>query len=88
MPLVSIPQSDEQEFSSLLAKLGLDRNQFILTLTNHPAATFGPRVKTIKISWKNVLEVEYGAEQPMSWIAQFRADWESGLMPKILADAA
>ena len=32
---------------------------FALTLTAHAAATFGPRVKTIKISWPDMLEAEY-----------------------------
>ncbi|HQS65448.1 MAG TPA: hypothetical protein PK060_15445 [Polaromonas sp.] len=86
MPVAIIPQSEETEFQALLSAHGLDRSQFTLKLTEHPAATFGPRVKTIKISWKDVLEAEYGAAEPTSWLEQFRADWDSGLIPGIVAD--
>ncbi len=86
MPVVSIPENDEREFASLISSLGLDRSQFVLKLTEHRAATYGPRVKTIKISWKDTLEAEYGASEPTSWVAQFRADWDSGLIPGIVAD--
>ncbi|MDO9114981.1 MAG: hypothetical protein Q7U63_14470 [Polaromonas sp.] len=86
MPVVSVPDVEEREFDSLISILGLDRSQFVLELTEHPAATFGPRVKTIKISWKEMLEAEYGAAEPTSWVAQFRADWDSGLIPGIVAD--
>lgn len=87
MPVAIIPQSEETEFQALLSALGLDRSQFTLKLTEHLAATFGPRVKTIKISWKDILEAEYGAAESTSWVEQFRADWDSGLIPSILADS-
>ena len=86
MPVVTIPESEETEFQALLSELGLDRSQFVLELTDHPAAMYGPRVKTIKISWKDMLQARYGAAEPTSWIAQFRADWDSGLIPGIVAD--
>ncbi|MDP1548353.1 MAG: hypothetical protein Q8L87_20250 [Anaerolineales bacterium] len=87
MPVVSVPEGEEIKFRSLLSALGLDRSQFTLKLTEHPAATFGPRVKTIKISWKDILEAEYGAAEPTSWVEQFSADFKNGLIPSILADS-
>ena len=87
MPVVAIPERDEKEFQALLSELQLDRSQFTLKLTEHPAATFGPRVKTIKISWKDMLEAEYGAAEPTSWVEKFSADFKNGLIPSILADS-
>jgi hypothetical protein len=86
MPVELVSQSDEMGFRSMLTELGLDRMEFALTLTKYPEATYGPRVKTIKISWKNMLEAEYGAAETTSWVKQFRADWENGTIPGIVAD--
>ncbi|MDP2035136.1 MAG: hypothetical protein Q8K29_17150 [Polaromonas sp.] len=85
MPFVSVPEGEEIKFRSLLSALALDRSQFTLKLTEHRAATFGPRVKTIKISWTDILEAEYSASEPTSWVEQFSADWKNGLIPSILA---
>ena len=87
MPVVAIPERDEKEFQALLSELQLDRSQFTLKLTEHPAATFGPRVKTIRISWTDILEAEYSASEPTSWVKQFSDDFENGLIPSILADS-
>lgn len=88
MSLVSIPASEEIGFKALLSEFGLDRSEFAVALTDHPAATYGPKVKTIKISWKGMLEAEYGAAAPTSWVEQFRADWDSGLIPGIVEEAS
>ncbi|HYW58511.1 MAG TPA: hypothetical protein VE934_16275 [Polaromonas sp.] len=87
MPVVAIPERDEKEFQALLSELQLDRSQFTLKLTEHRAATFGPRVKTIKISWTDILEAEYSASEPTSWVEQLFADFENGLIPSILAES-
>ena len=84
--LVPVPAHEEQAFSALLSKTNHERSEFKLELTEHSLATYGPRVKTIKIFWNNRVIAEYGAADATSWADQFRADWDSGLIPEILGD--
>lgn len=87
MAVVAIPESEMRAFYALISARGLDQCQFKLQLVEHPPATFGPRVKTIKISWKNVLEAEYGAAGTPSWVDQFSRDFENGLINSIINDS-
>lgn len=84
--LIPVPASEEQAFSALLAELNLDRSEFELELTEHPPATFGPRVKTINLIWKDTLNASYGAAEQTTWVEQFRADWDNGTIPQILKE--
>ena len=84
--LVPVPADEEQAFSALLSKTNHERSEFKLELTEHSPATYGPRVKTIKIFWNDRVIAEYGAADATSWVDQFRADWDSGLIPEILGD--
>ena len=84
--LIPIPADEEQAFSALLSKTNHERTEFKLELTEHSLATYGPRVKTIKIFWNDRVIAEYGAAGANSWVAQFRVDWDSGQIPEILGD--
>ena len=84
--LIPVPASEEQAFRALLAELNLDRSEFELELTEHPPATFGPRVKTINVIWKDTLNASYGAAEPVSWVDQFRGSWDHGMIPEVLID--
>ena len=84
--LVSVPADEEQAFSALLSKTNHERSEFKLELTEHSLATYGPRVKTIKIFWNDRIIAEYGAADATSWVDQFRVDWDSGLIPEILGE--
>lgn len=84
--LIPVPTHEEQAFCALLSDSTYDRSQFKLELTEHPPATYGPRVKTIKIFWKDGVIAEYGAADATSWVERFRADWDSGLIPGILEE--
>ena len=84
--LIPVPADEEKAFSALFSNTTYDRAEFKLELTEHPPATYGPRVKTIKISWKDGVIAEYGAADATSWVDQFRADWDSGLIPEILGE--
>lgn len=84
--LVPVPPHEEEAFRELLAELNLNRAEFKLELTEHPPATFGPRVKTIKVIWTGVVEANYGAAEATSWVDQFRANWDDGLIPGILEE--
>ena len=86
--LVPVPADEEQAFSALLSKTNHERSEFKLELTEHSLATYGPRVKTIKIFWNDRVIAEYGAAAANSWVAQFRVDWDSGLIPEILGERA
>lgn len=84
--LIPVPADEEQAFSALFSDSTYGRSEFKLELTEHPPATYGPRVKTIKILWKEGVIAEYGAADATSWVEQFRADWGSSLIPEILGE--
>lgn len=86
--LVPVPPHEEESFCELLAELNLDRSQFKLELTEYSPATYGSRVKTIELFWKDRVIAEYGAATAINWVEQFRADWDSGLIPEILVERA
>ena len=84
--LVPVPADEEQAFRALLSTTSHERSEFKFELTEHSLATYGPRVKTVKIFWNDRVIAEYGAADATSWVDQFRADWDSGLIPEILGD--
>ena len=84
--LVPVPADEEQAFSALLSKTNHERSEFKLELTEHSLATYGPRVKTIKIFWNDRVIAEYGAAGANNWVDQFKVDWDSGLIPEILGE--
>ena len=84
--LVPVATHEEQAFTALLSKTNHERSEFKFELTEHSLATYGPRVKTIKIFWNDRVIAEYGAADATSWVDQFRADWDSGLIPEVLKD--
>ena len=84
--LIPVTTHDEQAFSALLFETNHERSEFKLELTEHSLATYGPRVKTIKIFLNDRIIAEYGAAEVTSWVEKFRADWDSGLIPEILVE--
>ena len=84
--LIPVPDDEEQAFSALLSKTNHERTEFKLELTEHSLATYGPRVKTIKIFWIDRIIAEYGAADTTSWVDQFKAHWDSGLASEILEE--
>ena len=84
--LVPVPADEEQAFSALLSKTNHERSEFKLELTEHPPATYGPRVKTINVFWRDSIIASYGASDVISWVEQFRASWNDGLITEILKE--
>jgi hypothetical protein len=88
MTKTCIPAHDEDAFCALLSELYLDRSQFKVEFTEHAPSTYGPTVATVDIVWDSKLTIQYGAAAPSHWVAQFRADWGSGLLPQTMGELA
>ena len=83
---VPVSADEQQAFNGLLYKKKYDPTEFKLEQTEHSPATYGPRVKTIKIFWHNKEIAIYGAADATSWVEQFCTDFNTGLVTQVLEE--